>query len=250
MALHPFLEHSGILAFAHRGDSQAAPENTMAAFSSAHALGFSYFETDVHLSQDGVLLAFHDHKLDRVTNSRGVVAQLDYATIAQARVGGSERIPLLAELLEEFPDTRINIEPKSDAAVQPLVKLIKSTNAVQRVCFGSFHSRRTKQIRATLPHACTSMGPLETLRTRLASWGAPAATVKAQCAQVPTNHFGVPIADTRFIQYLLNLGLQTHIWTVNHAPEMHSLLDAGASGLMTDNPALLKSVLQSRGQWA
>lgn len=250
MANHPYLEHSGVLAFAHRGDGQAAPENTHAAFASAHALGFRYFETDVHLSKDGVLLAFHDHKLDRVTDSRGVVAKLDYSRIQQARVGGTERIPLMAELLEAFPDTRINIEPKSDAAVQPLIDLVRASNAVHRVCFGSFHSRRIARIRAALPDACTSMGPRETLWARMGSLGLPAPAIQANCAQVPTRQFGIPIADRRFMQHLLKLGMQTHIWTVNEESEMHRLLDAGASGLMTDHPALLKGVLQSRGQWA
>lgn len=249
MATHPYLEHSGILAFAHRGDSQAAPENTHAAFASAHAMGFRYFETDVHLSRDGVLLAFHDHKLDRVTDTRGTVAKLDYGAIKQARVGGTDPIPLMADLLEEFPETRINIEPKSDAAVQPLIDLIKASNAVDRVCFGSFHSRRIDKIRQALPNACTSMGPAETLRARLGSWGIKTAEPEAHCAQVPTSYFGIPVADTHFIHYLKNLGLQTHIWTVNDETEMHRLLDAGATGMMTDHPALLRRVLEERGQW-
>lgn len=249
MATHPYLEHSGILAFAHRGDSQSAPENTRAAFASAHAMGFRYFETDVHLSRDGMLLAFHDHKLDRVTDTRGIVSQLDYAEIKHALVGGAEPIPLMAELLEEFPETRFNIEPKSDASVQPLIDLIKSTRSVHRVCLGSFNSSRIEKIRQLLPEACTSMGPMETLRARLGSWGINTRKPRAHCAQVPTSYYGVPVADSHFIQHLQKIGLQTHIWTVNEENEMHRLLDAGATGLMTDHPAVLKSVLEARGQW-
>lgn len=249
MATHPYLEHAGVLAFAHRGDGEAAPENTLAAFQSAHRLGFRYFETDVHLSRDGMLLAFHDDRLERVSDGRGAIAELDYAQIRQARVGGSEEIPTMAALLEEFPHTRFNIEPKSDASVQPLIELIEATGALERVCLGSFSGRRIARIRAALPGACTSMGPLETLWARLGSWGLPAPALRAHCAQVPTRHYGAPVADARFMRHLRGLGLQTHIWTVNDEAEMQRLLDAGADGLMTDRPALLRRVLESRGQW-
>jgi glycerophosphoryl diester phosphodiesterase len=44
-------------------------------------------------------------------------------------------------------------------------------------------------------------------------------------------------------------GLHTHVWTVNQREEMNRLLDLGVEGLMSDRPAVLKSVLRSRGQW-
>jgi len=249
MPSHPYLEHDGILAFAHRGDGEAAPENTMAAFKSAHEIGLSYFETDVHLTRDGVLLALHDDKLDRVTDSKGIVAELDYKAVREARVGGSEPIPLMSELFEEFPDTKFNIEPKSDDSVKPLIDLVKSTNAIDRCCFGSFSGKRIDSIREALPTACTSMGPLECLWARLGSYGIPTPKLQAHCAQVPTRQYGLPLADERFMRHLKSLGIQTHIWTVNEEDEMQRLLDAGVSGIMTDRPALLKQVLQQRGQW-
>ena len=76
--MHPFLEHDGVLAFAHRGDHSAGPENTLVAFEGALRLGFRYLETDVHVTRDNVLLAFHDASLDRVTDQRGVIAAVSY----------------------------------------------------------------------------------------------------------------------------------------------------------------------------
>ena len=84
-----FLDHPGPIAFAHRGGAGDWPENTMPAFAGAVALGYRYVETDVHVTADGVLLAFHDDRLDRVTDRAGVVRELPWSEVRQARVDGS-----------------------------------------------------------------------------------------------------------------------------------------------------------------
>src|SRR4051812_49636638 len=86
----------GVLAFAHRGGAYHPEieglENTLAAFRHAVDLGYSYLETDVHVTRDGVLLAFHDTVLDRVTDRRGEIAALSLAEVREARVGGRESV--------------------------------------------------------------------------------------------------------------------------------------------------------------
>ena len=108
-------------AYAHRGGATYEPnlyrENSMHAFKEAVALGYRYLETDVHATRDGVLLAFHDRVLDRVTDHDGAIADLSYAQISDARIHGIDPIPRLSELLAEFPDARFNIDAKSTAAV-------------------------------------------------------------------------------------------------------------------------------------
>jgi glycerophosphoryl diester phosphodiesterase len=253
---HPFLDHPGPIAFAHRGGASDAPENTLAAFAAAVRLGYRYLETDVHATADGILVAFHDERLDRVTDRRGLIAELPWAEVARARVAGREPIPRLEELLEAWPQVRLNVDPKHDAAVEPLIAVLRRPGVLERVCVGSFSGRRLARLRAALgPGLCTSLGPRGVAGLRLDSWGAPGAGALvaaegADCVQVPVRRGIVPLVDRRFIRAAHRRGLPVHVWTVNEPGEMVRLLDLGVDGLMTDRPALLREVLAARGQWA
>ena len=249
----PFLDHPGVLAFAHRGGAlEHEPfENTMVAFTAAVALGYRYLETDVHATADGVLLAFHDDRLDRVTDREGRIADLSAREVAEARVGGKEPIPLLEDLLGAFPDTRINIDPKHDRAVEPLAAAITRTASQDRVCCGSFSDRRLARLRRLVgPRLCTSLGPAGTARVRAASYGAPAGRLPSPCVQVPHRYRGRTLTDERFVTTAHRLGLQVHVWTVDDEAEMTELLDLGVDGIMTDRPTLLREVLVDRDVWA
>lgn len=222
----------------------------MPAFEGAIRLGYRYLETDAHVTSDGVCLAFHDDRLDRVTDRSGIIAELDYDQVRQARVDGREPIPLLADLLASFPDARINIDTKSDESVDAVAAVVREFDAVDRVCIGSFSDSRLVRIRELLgPGLCTSMGPREVARLRGRSFGLPAGSFRSACAQVPHRMRGVTIVDERFVAKAHALGLQVHVWTIDDEPEMHDLLDLGVDGIMTDLPQLLKTVLQSRGAW-
>jgi glycerophosphoryl diester phosphodiesterase len=245
-----YLEHPGLLAFAHRGGALEAPENTMTAFEYAVGLGYRYLETDVYATRDGVLVSFHDDKLDRVSDARGKIEDLTWAEVAKARIGGREPVPLMEELFARFPETRINIDPKHDAAVQPLIALIKRMGAEDRVCIGSFSGKRIKQVQDAFGgRVCTSLGPGGVLKLKSASAGVPLRRWAEGCAQVPVKGNGITIVTRRFVQAAERCGLQVHVWTIDDEAEMRRLIDLGVHGLMTDRPALLKRVLIEKGLW-
>lgn len=241
----PFLDTEGPIAFAHRG---AAPrlENTLAAVERVVALGFGYLETDVRVTRDGVAVLLHDARLDRTTDRTGLVRDLPWAEVAEARVGGREPVPRLDELLGSYPDLRVNIDVKTPAAVDPLVEVIRRTGAVDRVCVGSFHDRLIPMVRDRLgERLCTSLGPREVLALRL---GALRQTA-AGCAQVPPGLLRIRVIDPRFVAAAHRRGLPVHAWTVNDPAEMNRLLDLGVDGIMSDDAPALRAVLVARQAW-
>jgi glycerophosphoryl diester phosphodiesterase len=249
-ARYEFLEHPGPLAFAHRGGAGAWPENTWPAFEHAAALGYRYLETDAHVTADGVVVAFHDHSLDRVTDRTGRIAALRWADVRRARIAGAHEPVRLDELLAAFPDRRFNLDPKDDAVVDPLAAVIARTGSVDRVCIGSFRERRLMRMRALLgPRLCTAAGPPVIARLRAESWGVPFGVHPAACVQVPARVARLTLVDRRFVRALHRRGLGVHVWTVDDPAEMNRLLDLGARGIMTDQPAVLRDVLVARGTW-
>ena len=263
-AVHPFLMVSGPIAVAHRGGAGEAPENTLPAFELAIQLGFRYLETDVHLTLDGVLVAFHDARLDRTTDRTGAIAELTIAEVEAADAGWSftpdggqtfpfrgkgVRVPRLEELLGRWPEARVNIDPKADRSVEPLVGLLDRLETWDRVCIGAFSDRRIARIRRlSRGRACTSMGPLAIAAARVAATVAgriPRAG--ANCVQVPLRDGPVEIVTRRFVRAAHRADLPVHVWTINDEPTMNALLDMGVDGIMSDELRLLREVFASRG---
>ena len=215
------------------------------------------------MTRDGVVVAFHDLRLDRTTDRRGAIGDLPYAEVAAADAGfhwtpdggrsfplrgGGARIPRLEELLRR-PGLRVNIDPKTSACVEPLVGLVDRLGAWDRVGFGSFSDRRLRRIRAlSRGRACTSMGPQAVLVAR----AAVAATGRmprrhADCLQLPLRAGPVALVTGDLVRAAHRAGLPVHVWTVNDEETMHEVLDLGVDGVMTDRPRLLRAVLRDRG---
>lgn len=251
---HPFLAEPGPIAFAHRGGGGEAMENSLAAFEEALDLGYRYLETDLHATADGVLVAVHDDTLDRVTDRRGRIAELPWAEVARARIGGREPVPRLEELLTSFPQARWNIDVKADAALGPLLERLRGDDdLLERTCVGAFSDARLVAVRTVLgERVCTSTGPGEVRLLRAASLGGPLAArvrIDADCVQIPPRHGRIPLTDRAFLAAARRLGLPVHVWTINDEAAMVRLLDAGVDGIFTDATHTLRRVLRARDQW-
>lgn len=256
--LDAVLEQPGtVLAFAHRGGAlhpdATGLENTRAAFRSAAALGYDYLETDVHATSDGVLLAFHDARLERLAEAEGAIAAMTAEQVADVLVGGRERVPTLGELFDEFPGARFNIDMKSQQSVRLLAEFIAERDAWDRVLAGAFSARRVREFRRlTGGRVATSATPAEVVAFRLLPSGRLADLVtrgRVAALQVPHRRHGIVIASRGLVRRAHRAGRHVHVWTIDDPDEMNLLLDRGVDGLMTDRTDILKDVLVARGQW-
>ncbi len=241
------------IAFAHRGGAAEGDENTMAAFARAVEAGYRYLETDVHATSDGVAVVFHDDTLDRMLGRSGRIEDLSWADLKALRSGGESLVPSLADLLDAWPECRLNVDMKADSAVDPTIEAIWKVNARDRVLLASFNDRRIRWARRICgPRQATSMGQREIARLRIASLhgrGLSGFVPGVAVAQVPVRYFGVRVVDARFVEHAHRLGLQVHVWTIDDPGEMHELLDLGVDGIMTDRIEILRDVLIARGRW-
>ncbi|NLT30432.1 MAG: glycerophosphodiester phosphodiesterase [Propionibacterium sp.] len=254
---YPYFD-APFLAFAHRGGpllpENVGRENSLHAFVRAVDLGYRYLETDVHATADGVLVAFHDDRLDRATDGTGLIADLPWAEVQQARIGGLEPIPTMAEVFETFPGVRFNIDIKSPTAVLPLVEAIVAHRAQQRVCVTSFGGDRLAAFRRRMgTHVATGMSRFEVARTRFVPLLPRLGPAPGVVLQVPVRSTiagrQVPIVTPGLIRTAHATGRQVHVWTIDEPDEMHRLIDLGVDGLISDRIDVLREVLIDRGLW-
>jgi glycerophosphoryl diester phosphodiesterase len=251
---HPYLG-TGFVAMAHRGGwlslEDRARENTWYAFAQAVAEGYRYLETDVHTTSDGRLVAFHDSQLGRLTNASGPINKISWAELADVRVGGSDPISLLEELLVEFSGTYFNIDLKDEGSVTALPPLLAKLGAEDRVCVASFSSGRLKRFRAISPGVLTATTPVEVawycfgfgLRRHPLGTGA--------VLQVPATAFSgrLPVVRADSVRAAHAAGRAVHVWTIDDRAEMERLIDLGVDGIITNEIGILKQVLIERGLW-
>jgi len=253
-AVHP-------TAYSHRGGRLLWPENTVFAFQQSYDLGFRFFETDLHLTKDGVVVLFHDDYLDRTTDGTGNVwdytveelKEFDAAFRFGADRGWPYRgqgitAPSLEEIVTTFPGIRLTLELKQGGLEEPLVAVLERLDLWDRVIIGGFDDRWARAVRkASGGKALTSSGSRETRAFWLASRAGIGLRTPAAALQVPVRHGNLTIADDRLIAAAHKSGKQVHVWTVNEPEEMRRLLDMGVDGLMSDRPDILKAVFEERG---
>ena len=125
---------NGVWVVGHRGFKAVAPENTIASFEAAAAVGTDYMELDVHQTKDGELIVMHDGKVDRTTNGKGAVHDLTFAEIRKLDAGERQQVPTLREALlwAKQKGVRIDIDHK-DGPVEDIARVVRETGMTKRV---------------------------------------------------------------------------------------------------------------------
>ena len=250
MPAHPYLTPGGPRVLAHRGLALEVPENTLAAFAHALAVGVTHIETDVRASRDGVAVISHDLELNRVAGRTGTVSDEDARALSQLDLGGGHGMPALADALEAFPDARFNIDLKSAAAIAPTVEAVRRQRADHRVLLTSFSERRRAAAVRPLPGVATSASLLRFIPALLAARAGLRPVVRAAMAglhavQIPERALGIETTATPILRAFHDAGVEVHVWTVNEPTVMRSHFLRGVDGIITDRADLAVEVLRT-----
>ncbi|MEE2774099.1 MAG: glycerophosphodiester phosphodiesterase family protein [Pseudomonadota bacterium] len=237
--------------FAHRGGAESdICENTLQAFKAAFDVGFRNFELDIRASSDGYVFVCHDNNLKRLLDQNLYLSRLRARDIRKLRLYGNQSIPLLSEVLEEFPEAQLNIDAKAWSVVNPLCKVISATHSYDRICITSFNDFRTNLIVRKLDQpVCFGLGVYGVSYLYLNFLLNRKQRFKAGCVQLPTQSLGIELLTPEFIRFAQECDLRVHAWTINDRDTINQLIKAGVDGIMTDRCNLLKSVLTEQGIW-
>jgi glycerophosphoryl diester phosphodiesterase len=239
--VHPALQSSRPLVFAHRGGSKIGPENTITAFDGGLAAGADGLELDVHLSRDGVVCVHHDRLLDRTTRATGPIAERTAAELAEVDV------PMLREVLARYPRTPLIIELKQAGPLlaSAVVDEVRRAGASDHVCLGSFSVAALRVARAKAPDIATSAGRFEVRMALYRSW------IRLSPGRVPYRAFQVPemsgntrVVSPRFVALAHRIGLPVQVWTVDEPADIRRLLDWGVDGIISDRPDVAFQVVR------
>lgn len=115
------------LVWGHRGAMDFAPQNTVPSFLLAQEQGADGVELDVQLTSDGVLVVFHDARVDALTDGRGPIASLPWSRLRQLDAGShfgkawkDTRVPTLEDVLAALaPRMTVNVELKTALSEEP-----------------------------------------------------------------------------------------------------------------------------------
>jgi len=220
------------LVIAHRGNSRFFPENTIASLLSAFDAGADLVEVDISVTRDGVPVLLHDHELSATTNGRGRVADLTWPELRQLDAGrwkdrrfAGTRVPAQVEALRAARGRgRLYLDLKAEGLGAPIREALRAAGVEARdVIIAAWSPTQRADIRAALPEA-------------------PIVSLEAP----PTPRLsGDQLKAAGMLASAIATSLPVFVYTVNDEATMHQLVEIGVAGIETDDPALLRRVLDT-----
>lgn len=239
---------------AHRGASAYYPENTLVSFEGAITLGADMVELDVQLTSDGKAVVFHDEKISRCTNGRGRIGDHTLQQLKKLDAGSwfdkkfqGEKIPELTEVLDLCKNKiAVNIEIKTEAVREKVsggieeksLKIIDRTGIRDHVVFSSFDPRaigHLKEIDKTVPAAVLYEKGL---------YGSKLPSQIVKFLHAEAFNCSKRELTRKWLDDLKSCQIPVNIYTVNDDNNMKKLIAGGISGIFTNNPDILKRVLE------
>ncbi len=251
---------NGVNVISHRGANQVAPQNTIAAFEKSIEIGCDGFETDIHLTKDGIPVVCHNFTIDETSTGKGAIKNMTLEELRQYDFGsykGAEfegvKIPTLDEFLEvskKMGDKMsvLNIEIKSEKFGEAGTDIVvKAIDAVKN--HGLFDKLLISSFDPSVLVVCKKVD--KACKTGILY--SPDNLISLKIATRPVSFCKEIGADALhpFFMYVTRLyverahraGIQVNPWTINKESTAKHLIKLGVDGLITDNPGLMNDVL-------
>ena len=235
-------QKDSFVGLSHRGNSKKFIENSFEAFNSVIQMGYKYIETDLRITLDKEVIAFHDPDLKRLFNLDLQVKDLTFKEIAGLFKEKKCRLLTLEDALKKFPDIYFNIDLKIKEVIQDSIKVVADMNAFNRVCFASFHSGHTEKVLKHNQNAMVSMGLKDVALFKFFK----AYDKNIKIMQIPLKWKGIKVLTKNLIQKADKCDLLVHVWTINDRNTINNLIDLGVNGIVTDEPELLMEIMKER----
>jgi glycerophosphoryl diester phosphodiesterase len=242
------LRLGGPLTVAHRGDSEAFPENTLPAFEAAVRAGAQMIEFDVQRTRDGALVVVHDDTLDRTTDARAVLdrghvpvgeltlaqlQRLDAGTWKHPRFAGA-RVPTLEEALARIGGAAVPMIEHKSGTPEAYVAALRTLGRTRDVILQSFDWRFVERAGALEPDLLLGVLGDHVLdaaaRDRVLATGAPVV------------HWDWTRLGLDDLAALRAAGRLVCVYTVNPDVAMVGALRAGIDMIVTNRPARLREL--------
>lgn len=250
--------------YAHRGASALLPENTLPAFERGLADGANALELDVHLTRDGHVVVSHDGTGRRMAGRPELIAAstldevrrwdvgwgFESATKSRPFVSKGFAVPTFAEVLEAFPvPLNVDLKPRDPALVRAALELVARHGAAERVRLASFHDANLDEVRRLGYPGPLGMTPREVRWLVLAPhWLSRRFPPRGTAMQIPPRTGPFRFDTKRLVEHAHAMGLRVDYWVINDPAQARQLLEVGADGLMTDDPARIRPVFAAFSQ--
>ena len=229
---------------AHRGFSARYPENTMLAFEQALRAGCDGMEFDVHMTVDGQIVIIHDETVNRTTNGKGAVAEMNLEQLRALDAGSGERIPTLGEYFDFVAGSYIlsNIELKNSLVRYPgmeavVIGKVREHGLCEQIIISSFNHFSVLECKGLAPE----------IRCGFLTGGWPI-NVGAYTRQhgIECVHPEYRALTDETIAEIHGNGIEINAYTVNDPAAMRRLASFRVAAIITDNPILLGEVLAEK----
>ena len=262
------LEFKDPVVLSHRGGMRYAPEHTLAAFSKSAELGVHGFAVDIRLTKDEEIVLFHDETADRTTDFSGRISDYTIDELKKADSGymfqdeegnfpfrdKGENIVSLRELLAAYPHMLIAINLKDspdtyEGSLMPskLWRLLEETGTEDRVIVMSAFDEQTDRFNLYAQNKVAIGAGNDEVKKAYASFSSKFGHLynpRADLFCIAEKMGLFPMNTESFISFLSSLNVSVYYNHVNDKESFEKLLNAGAAGFITDDPALAMEVIQ------